>query len=333
MFMVNMANMVNFFKWQILARLPKGSIFERVRASILSSNINDINPLYYVYWLDIEKSLFEKYLLGTFGTTNADYTNFITWLDSNYRHGDFYEIKIDDTKIILPRPSFEDYKCFKAEFLDIIMPSLTKETATSLPYLEGPYEYKSVSLNKGDTVLDCGANYGLFSSLASAKGCKVFAFEPTTEVVTRYLSHLSAVDKNIEVIKKAVSNVTGNSSFKINPNHSSCNSLEIEPHVDDPYYTTVETTSVDDFVSQHNLSNVDFIKADIEGAERLMLEGARQTLKEYAPKLAICFYHCLDDLKVLTKLIKEANPDYKIDVAYKKLYAYVPRKSKSNNEK
>lgn len=323
--MLKINDTLNFMKWQILARLPKGSIFERIRASIINDGIGDMNPLYYIYWMDIDKPLFLKYLLGTFGTSNEDYTKFIAWLDISYLNGSYYEIPINGSKIILPRPTLEDYKCFKAEFLDIIMPSITNKEEDKLPYLEGPYENRNVFLERGDTVLDLGANYGLFSSLASSRGCQVYAFEPTVEVINKFLNNLSAIDQNIKIINKAVSNTTGTSSFRLNPGKSSCNSLETN-NTEATNLVTVTTTSVDDFVSEENLSHVDFIKADIEGAERLMLQGARTTLREYAPKLAICFYHCLDDLKVLTRLIKEANPKYEIDVKYKKIYAHVPKK-------
>ncbi len=325
----DIASTINFLKWQLLARLPKGSIFERIKGSILHSDISIFNPFYYIYWLDIERPLFEKYLLGTFGTTNEDYKDFIEYLDVFYKNGDFYEIETSYGRIVLPRPTLEHYKCFKAEFLDIIMPSLTTKNsrlASNIPYLEGPYENGNVQLSKGDIVLDLGANYGLFSSLASSKGCQVYAFEPTEEIIKQFLSRLTEIDENINIINKAVSNFTGESLFRTNPTKSSCNKLESGDISSDNSIVRVKTTTIDDFVEESNLSSVDFIKADIEGAERLMLEGARQTLKEYAPKLAICFYHCLDDLEVLTRLIKEANSNYEIAVKYKKIYAHVPNR-------
>lgn len=48
---------------------------------------------------------------------------------------------------------------------------------------EGPYEDHQVRLTKGDVVLDCGANLGLFSAYAAGKGCKVYAFEPVPEAM------------------------------------------------------------------------------------------------------------------------------------------------------
>ena len=88
--------------------------------------------------------------------------------------------------------------------------------------------------------------------------------------------------------------------------------------------SAVEITTVDAFVRDQRLARVDFIKADIEGYERHMLRGARETLARFAPKLALCTYHFPDDPEVLETLIKEANPAYEVVQKRKKLYAAVP---------
>ena len=82
-------------------------------------------------------------------------------------------------------------------------------------------------------------------------------------------------------------------------------------------------------VHQNHLPKVDFIKADIEGAERYMLMGAQKVLREFAPKIAICTYHKPDDPRVLRKLIMQANPNYIIEEKWKKMYAYVPEELRS----
>ena len=85
--------------------------------------------------------------------------------------------------------------------------------------------------------------------------------------------------------------------------------------------TFVETITLDSFVKERGLDRVDFIKADIEGYERYMLMGARETLRKFAPKLVLCTYHLPDDAEVLSALIKEANPDYNIVLKHYKLFA------------
>jgi hypothetical protein len=81
---------------------------------------------------------------------------------------------------------------------------------------------------------------------------------------------------------------------------------------------------LDKFAQESNLKKIDFIKSDIEGAEREMLAGARGVLKEFAPKLALYTYHLPDDPEVMESLILEANPAYKVKHISKKLFAAVP---------
>lgn len=318
-----MDELVNFCKWQILSRLPKGNIFEVAKYELSKPNLDISDPYFYIYWLDIQKSIFLKYCLGTFGTINADYNLFISWLNNNYANGDFYEIKTNWGIIKLPIPFIEDYKCYKAEFLDIVMPSIV--SSIDYPFLEGPYEYKDVVLSNGDVVFDLGANFGLFSSLARSHDCYVFAFEPYSGVVNNYLNRLALNDEKIKIVEKAVSNYTGEALFRIYSNKPSCNKLVLS-ETKNVNLEKISTISIDDFVSQNGLQKVDFIKADIEGAERCMLEGAQKTLREFAPKLAICYYHHLNDLRVLQDLILNANPNYEIDVKYRKIYARVRKK-------
>jgi FkbM family methyltransferase len=85
----------------------------------------------------------------------------------------------------------------------------------------------------------------------------------------------------------------------------------------------IAVTTLDKFVEENKLERVDFIKADIEGAERDMLKGAVNVLKTFAPKLAICTYHLPGDPEVLEKIIKEANPAYRVVHLRKKLFAAV----------
>ncbi|NBJ04403.1 FkbM family methyltransferase [Lachnospiraceae bacterium] len=85
----------------------------------------------------------------------------------------------------------------------------------------------------------------------------------------------------------------------------------------------VKTITLDQFVKTNHISRIDFIKADIEGAERLLLSGAKEVLQKFAPKLSLCTYHYPEDTALLEFIIKQANPNYVIEKAYHKLYAYV----------
>jgi hypothetical protein len=88
----------------------------------------------------------------------------------------------------------------------------------------------------------------------------------------------------------------------------------------------ISITTLDKFVEENKLERVDFIKADIEGAERDMLKGATNVLKTFAPKLAICTYHLPDDPEVLERIIREANSAYTVVHLRHKLFATVVNK-------
>ena len=82
----------------------------------------------------------------------------------------------------------------------------------------------------------------------------------------------------------------------------------------------------DAFVEKNSIERVDFIKADVEGAERNMLRGAKRILRDFSPKLSLCSYHLPDDPQVLREIILDANPEYQIVEKFKNLYAYVSTK-------
>lgn len=75
----------------------------------------------------------------------------------------------------------------------------------------------------------------------------------------------------------------------------------------------IEVDSIDNMFKNVPIT---FIKADIEGAEYRLLDGAQNTIKEYKPKLAICCYHQMEDLIEIPLKIKEINPNYKIKIRH-----------------
>ena len=188
---------------------------------------------------------------------------------------------------------------------------------------EGLYEYKLIQLEKDDIVIDAGANIGEFSALAGIKGCKVYAFEPMPNVIDTYLSKTAAWNPNITVYQYALSNKRGELFFSEHLNSAGGSSFV--KTVNHSNHIKVKAVDLDTFAEENKLPRVDFIKADIEGAERYMLMGAKRVLKEFAPKLSICTYHLPDDPQVLRELILDANPNYVIEERWLKMYAHVPK--------
>ena len=73
---------------------------------------------------------------------------------------------------------------------------------------------------------------------------------------------------------------------------------------------SVRAVTLDGMVEELKLDRVDFIKMDIEGAERHALAGAQRLLAVQKPRLAICIYHASDDPEVVPRVVFAANGTY-----------------------
>ena len=215
------------------------------------------------------------------------------------------------------------YNAFISEIGDLLLPSLWDNYER---IDEGAYEDHDVFIQSDDVVIDCGANLGVFSTVAAWRGAKVYAFEPVKEVFDCLQRQSEMYPNNIFPVNKALSDCYGKGVISVDlGEHLTEGTVSMVEgcNLDDTKGKTIECITLDSFVQENNLSKVDFIKADIEGSERDMLLGAKNVLKKFAPKLSICTYHKLDDKEVLERIILNANSNYRIIHKWKKLYAYV----------
>jgi FkbM family methyltransferase len=232
------------------------------------------------------------------------------------------------------RGIFEDTFLFPCYFND----KYDKETVEHLDQymIEGPYGYVDgyfdVTVKKNDIVIDAGAWIGDFSAYAASKDAMAYAFEPVSDTFhllckTASLNNTNDGKHKIYPIRKGLGSSESEMDIFIDKNNSGANSILDEKKQGD-INEKISITTLDRFVEENKLERVDFIKADIEGAERDMLRGATNVLKTFAPKLAICTYHLPDDPEVLENIIKEANPAYKVVQLRHKLFAAVPEINK-----
>ena len=68
-------------------------------------------------------------------------------------------------------------------------------------------------------------------------------------------------------------------------------------------------------------ASVDYIKYDVEGAERESLHGSAEVIARHKPRLLVSIYHRSEDLFALPLLVHQLNPDYRL---YLRRYPYVP---------
>lgn len=61
---------------------------------------------------------------------------------------------------------------------------------------------------------------------------------------------------------------------------------------------------------------VSFIKADVEGMEMSLLQGARNTILSHKPKMALCAYHYPSDLFEIAEYVRELVSEYKFSLRH-----------------
>lgn len=181
------------------------------------------------------------------------------------------------------------------------------------------YGDEKTGVHEGDVVIDAGANVGAFVWKALNDGAAlVVAVEPTKPNVESLRRNFA---KEIEegrviVYPKGVWEKDDQLTFNTFEN-SALNSIMMDERWEEPDTTpttvTIDVTTVDHIVADLGLEKVDFIKMDIEGAERNALQGARHTLTTMKPRMAIATENLPDDPVVLPALISEIQPAYRIE--------------------
>ncbi|MER3501893.1 MAG: hypothetical protein C4295_10580 [Candidatus Fervidibacterota bacterium] len=170
-------------------------------------------------------------------------------------------------------------------------------------------------LKTGMTVLDIGAHHGFYTLLAAR--CvglvgKVTAFEPSPRERRRLIWHVR-LNRCPQVLVEpfALSDREGTMELYLTQDNSA-NSLsppKISPIVGK---VTVKVTTLDAYCQRNRIERVDLVKMDAEGAELLILQGAKKLLQgklrpviitEVNPQTAVRFGYSVDDLKAfLTEL-------------------------------
>jgi FkbM family methyltransferase len=137
-------------------------------------------------------------------------------------------------------------------------------------------------IRPGDTVIDVGANIGLWVMGAAARAGKsgsVHAFEPVPATFARLRAHLrlNALDW-VACHRVALSDRRGTLTLFLAPggSHSGLASMGKQEGVDVPIQTPAMT--LDEYCDEHGITGADFLKIDVEGAELLVLRGAGNLL-------------------------------------------------------
>lgn len=257
----------------------------------------------------IGKPLTAEKRVKRFQFESIDYYSFFKYPKLSIKQIMFWEGMIEDIKCNLSKYQWtynllED-DISKNQFYNIINFRLTYD----LDYMRGfsdreneQYFEDFLNLQKsGEVFVDVGAYDGYTTEefiKLSPKFHKVFLFEAEEKNMKVAKERLSRFD-NIIYHQLGLSNRKESLRFD-----TSGSSSKITQDGD----VTIDVNKLNDIIDER----VSFIKIDIEGAEPQAIEGAKETIAKYHPKLAISVYHRKDDFWTIAQQILSVREDYKI---------------------
>ncbi len=175
------------------------------------------------------------------------------------------------------------------------------------------YDHPQAHVLQGDVVIDCGAHIGGFTRTALREGARlVVAVEPEQANVLAFRKNFEPELKagKIRIVEKGVWDKSGRLALHVSKTGDSHSVVVPQNGQRDE---SIEVTTIDQLAASLKLPRVDFIKMDIEGAERNALRGARDVIRRFKPRLAISSYHLKGDPGAISTLVWEFRPDYLVD--------------------
>lgn len=142
------------------------------------------------------------------------------------------------------------------------------------------------------TIIDIGANTGLFALLAakSQPRCRVIAFEPVPFIFDMLARNVRLNElNNVQTIPLAVGDFVGETAFYVTNTHvgvptdsSACRGFR-----NDVNELRLSATTLDAYLAHHPVDRLDLIKIDAEATELQVIRGAQEMLANHRP-LVIC---------------------------------------------
>ena len=134
-------------------------------------------------------------------------------------------------------------------------------------------------------VFDVGANEGqwLADVLASCPGAHIHAFEPQANLAAQIARRFPAISINNVALADAAGTLEL-CDYAAHPGSQHATLLRgvIDGiHHGEARYVQVPVDTVDEYCSRHEITQIDFLKIDVEGFELKVLQGARRMLEQH----------------------------------------------------
>ncbi|MBR5486299.1 MAG: FkbM family methyltransferase [Oscillospiraceae bacterium] len=164
-------------------------------------------------------------------------------------------------------------------------------------------DYADLGAYKGDTVEE-------FLKYTSGKYSSITAFEPDVKNHKKLTARMQELG-----IDADCRNISAHSTEEVlyfasrGGRHSSLDKEKGKP---------TQANSLDNVREGKRVS---FINMDVEGAEKEAINGCKQTILKYQPKMLISIYHRTEDMFAIPLQVRDINPNYKF---YMRHYRYIP---------
>ena len=189
---------------------------------------------------------------------------------------------------------------------------LLKEQLLGHAYQRGP-----VAVRSGDIVFDVGSHLGTFTRFALQSGARrVVAFEPESINIACFKRTFQKeiLQGQVVLVEAAAWETPGILTLGCADPNDHCASGKgsvvcLRSQKDAP---SVSAVTIDDVAQRLTLDRVDFLKLDIEGAERHAIRGGRHVISHFRPRMAICIYHRPDDPTIIPREVLDCRRDYQV---------------------
>lgn len=158
------------------------------------------------------------------------------------------------------------------------------ELSTSLTFME--------LLRPGDVVFDVGANIGYYSFLSNAvmkgKG-RIFSFEPNPFVFQKLVKNkIANYPECIELFNVAISDRNGAADLCLNGDDTGLSRIVEGDERSVGETVSCATMTLDDIVENLGVDNIRLLKIDVEGHEKSVILGGKNTFRKRMPEYIIC---------------------------------------------
>lgn len=173
-----------------------------------------------------------------------------------------------------------------------------------------------IQFKEQEVFVDAGAFTGdtiqEFIQLVNHNYKKIYALEPNV-MCFEELNKLKMRYPKVEIVYKGAFNKEGTYGFN---NVSAISQSSAHLSNEDESAFKVEVDLIDNIVNEP----ITFLKMDIEGAEIMALEGAKNSIIKARPKLAICVYHKFEDIVQIPKFIMNLDLNYRYYLRHHSYY-------------